>query len=261
MIDIHTHLIPNIDDGSVSLEASLNQLQSMAEFGVKRVYLTSHYFRGHYQYSRQDYDQRLAKVASAVQDRNIAIELVPGFEIFLLPNILADIKEQNLTLGNSSYILIESDLNGLPDDFYTNIYPLLRAGYRPILAHAERYVSIMRKPSLAESLSHRNVYCQTNAGSLLGVYGEKVKETGWKLVNNGWTHFLASDDHGRGTYYCLPEAYNEITQQIDEHTAELLCNSHPDAIYSGRTIPYHYVEVIPTHHHHHRRSWLKRLFA
>ncbi len=260
MIDIHTHLLPNIDDGSASPEATLKQLKMMARHGIKRVYLTSHYFRGHYQYTRDDYDRRFAKIAASATAQGIDIELQPGFEIYLQPNILSDIKEQNLTLGNSSYILIESDLNGLPNDFYTNVFPLLRAGYHPILAHTERYVSIMRKPSLAESLAHRNIYVQTNAGSLLGLYGDKVKETGWKLVNRGWTHFVASDDHVRGEYYSLPEAYKEIEAHIDTHTADLLCRAHPEAISTGRSIPYHYVEVIKPHHHH-RRSWWKRLFA
>lgn len=260
MIDMHTHLLPQIDDGSNSLEATLKQLQMMADNGIERVYLTSHYFRGHYQYTREGYDQNFAQVAAAAQASKINIDLQPGFEIYLQPNILSDIQERNLTLGDSSYILIESDLNGLPNDFYSNVYPLLRAGYHPILAHAERYVSIMRKPSLAESLAHRNVYVQTNAGSLLGAYGEKVKETGWRLVRRGWTHFLASDDHVRGAYYSLPQAYQEIAKEVDQHTADLLCSIHPAALASGRRIPYHYVEVIRPHSHH-RRSWWKRLFA
>jgi len=258
MIDIHTHLIPNLDDGSSGMDETISQLKTMSEGGVRRVYLTSHYFRGHYQYTRQEYDRHFNEVVAEVKHQHVNLELLPGFEVFLQPQILIDIKGQNLTLGDSPYILIESELNGLPNDFYTNVYPLLRAGYRPILAHAERYVSIMRKPSLAENLSHRNLYMQTNAGSLLGAYGDKVKETAWKLVNNGWTHFIASDDHVRGEYFNLFAAYSEIESQIDSHAAELLCETHPSAIASGKTIPYHYVEVIRPHR---KRSWFKRLFA
>ncbi|HNQ39887.1 MAG: capsular biosynthesis protein [Candidatus Cloacimonas sp.] len=263
MIDIHTHLLPNIDDGSKSLDDSLRQLWQMTEGGIKRVYLTAHYFRGHYQYSRQEYDEKFNTIVNKAKEAGIDLDIQPGFEIYLQPDILEDIKTQNLTLGKSSYILLESDLNGLPNDFYNNIFPLLRAGYKPILAHAERYVSIMQKPSRAENLIYRNIYLQTNAGSLLGLYGDKVKSTAWILVNKGWTHFIASDDHIRGKYLAYFEARNKVEEMIDNHTAHLLFYVFPSCIASGENIPYEYVQVYRPHHshHHHKRSLIKRIFG
>ncbi|HNV93198.1 MAG TPA: capsular biosynthesis protein [Candidatus Cloacimonas sp.] len=262
MVDIHTHLLPNIDDGSKSLDDSLSQISLMAEGGISRAYLTSHYFRGHFQYTRSEYDDKFNLLVNEVIKAGIDIDLQPGFEIYLQPGILSDIKQHNLTMGKSNYILLESDLNGLPSDFYNNIYPLLRAGYKPILAHAERYVSIMQKPSRAEDLIHRNIYIQTSAGSLLGLYGEKVKSTAWILVNKGWTHFIASDDHLRGKYYSYFEAKNKIEEVIDNHTANLLFYLYPSCIDNGDYIPYEYVEVHHSHHHqHHKHSLLKRIFG
>ncbi|MDD4310320.1 MAG: capsular biosynthesis protein [Candidatus Cloacimonetes bacterium] len=260
MIDIHTHLIPNIDDGSQDYGDSLRQLKKMAEGGIKSVYLTSHYFRGHYQYTREEYNRHFDQLSAQVVQAGINLKLIPGFEVFLQPDILTDIKKHSLTMGDSAYVLIESDLNGLPDDFYNNIYPLLRAGYKPILAHAERYVSIMRKPDQTESLSKRNVYIQTNAGSLLGAYGEKVKQTAWKLVNMGWTHFVASDDHVRGEYKAFFEARDAVEEAIDNHAAHLLFHVYPSLIAKNESIPYQYVHIYRPHHYR-RRSWLKRLFA
>lgn len=261
MIDIHTHLLPNIDDGSKDLGDSLKQLAQMAEGGIKRVYLTSHYFRGHYQYTRDEYDTRFSVVASKVKEAGINLELVPGFEVFLQPDILTDINKHSLTMGDSPYVLVESELNGLPNDFYNNIYPLLRAGYKPILAHAERYVSIMRKPSRAESLTQRNIYIQTNSGSLLGMYGDKVKSTAWALVNNGWTHFVASDDHVRGQYFSFFQARDAVEDKIDNHTAHLLFHAYPSAIANNESIPYQYVHIFRPHHRRKRKNWLQRLFA
>ncbi len=258
MIDIHSHILPKIDDGSQDIDESLKQLSAMKAGGVRRVYLTSHYFRGHYQYPRSVYDAKLAELSAKVKESGIGIELMPGFEVFLQQDILSDIKEHSLTLGNSPYILLESELNGLPNDFYNNIYPLLRAGYKPILAHAERYVSIMRKPSIAESLSNRNIYIQTNAGSLLGHYGEKVMKTAWTLVNNGWTHFIASDDHVRGDYGALFIARELLEEQIDHYTSDLLCRIFPASIASGEAIPYQYVHI---HHSRKHRNWFQRLFG
>ncbi len=260
MIDIHSHIIPYIDDGSTSLEQSLAQLKKAEEGGVSEIYLTSHYFRGHYQYTRQEYDEKLNALREQTQKAGLQIKLISGFEVFIQPGILDDIQEHSLTMGDSRYVLIESELNGLPPDFYANVYPLLRAGYKPILAHAERYVSIMRKPSKARELTDRDIYIQSNAGSLLGGYGEKVRQTAWVLLENGWTHFLASDDHARGEYGALFEGAKLVEKRIDGLTAKLLTQDYPARIESGENIPYSYVMVRKSRHRP-KKSVLRRLFG
>jgi len=260
MIDIHSHILHDIDDGSKGLENSIKQLRTMEEGGVKRVYLSSHYFRGHYHYERRDYDQKLQELRAAAKTAGLSLDLSSGFEVFVQPGIVEDIKEKSLTLGESCYALIESELNGLPEDFYANVYPILRAGYKPILAHAERYVSIMRKPSKARDLAERNIYIQTNAGSLLGYYGEKVRKTAWLLLENGWTHFLASDDHVRGDYEALFVAREMIRERIDDKLVHLISEDFPARISTGEQIPYSYVSV--KHVHKPRRvSWIGRIFG
>jgi protein-tyrosine phosphatase len=260
MIDIHCHLLPNIDDGSDDLGKSVQQLRQMEECGVSEVYLTSHYFRGHYHYPRAEYDAKLSVLREEAQKAGLKIKLHSGFEVFIQPGIIEDIKEKSLTLGDSNYVLIESELNGLPTDFYQNVFPLLRAGYKPILAHSERYVSIMKKASKARELVDRDIYIQTNAGSLLGHYGEKVRQTAWTLINNGWTHFVASDDHVRMDYGVFIEARDLITERIDERTSNLLCHKYPASISKREKIPYSYVIVHKTHHKQHG-SWLRRLLG
>lgn len=260
MIDIHSHILPNIDDGSTSIEQSLEQLKQAEEGGISKIYLTSHYFRGHYHYTRQEYDEKLNKLRDQAQIAGLKIDIISGFEVFIQSGILDDIKEKSLTMGDSPYVLIESELNGLPADFYANVYPLLRAGYKPILAHAERYVSIMHKPSKARELVDRNIYIQSNAGSFLGLYGEKIRQTAWTLLDNGWTHFLASDDHVRGEYGAFFEARKLIEKRIDGLTAELLTQGHPAKIGSGEKIPYAYV-MVKRPRHHRKKSMLRRLFG
>ncbi|HNT52238.1 MAG TPA: capsular biosynthesis protein, partial [Candidatus Syntrophosphaera sp.] len=146
MIDIHCHLLPALDDGSQSEEQSLAQLRSMVSGGITHAFLTTHYLSRVYNYDRSEYDEKLQQLKRLALSHGLDISLEQGFEIFLHPRTGEDIASHNLTLGKSRYVLIESDLNGLPPDFYTDVYPLLRKGYKPILAHAERYVSIMHKP-------------------------------------------------------------------------------------------------------------------
>ncbi|MDP2173725.1 MAG: CpsB/CapC family capsule biosynthesis tyrosine phosphatase [Candidatus Cloacimonadaceae bacterium] len=261
MIDVHCHIIPKLDDGSDDIDKSVKQLRLMAEGGIEHVFLTSHYFKGHYEYSRDVYDARFEELSAAVSAADMNIMLHPGFEIFLQPGILDDIVAKGLYLGDSDYVLLESELNGLPSDFYANVFPLLRKGIKPVLAHAERYVSIMRKPTEARDLIDKNVYLQVNASSLLGFYGEKVRKTAWTLVENGWVHFLGSDDHVRGSYGSYFAALELLAKKTDGYTVELLTQKYPHAILENHSIPYRYVQVERPRHKHRKKSLWRRVFS
>ncbi|MCB5247791.1 MAG: capsular biosynthesis protein [Candidatus Cloacimonetes bacterium] len=263
MIDIHCHLLPQIDDGSDSAEKSLEQLRLMAEGGVSDAFLTSHYMPGHYQYERAEYDARLRQLRELARQNGIGIKLHPGFEIYLHPFSLKDIQKHDLRLGDSRYILVESDLNGLPSDFYENLYPLLRQGYRPILAHAERYVSIMNKVHDAKDLIRRDVYIQVNAGSLLGLYGEKVRQTAWLLLRNGWAHFLASDDHAKAPYGAYFKAVELLKTELDAEIPQLLTSEFPAKILRDEKVPFKYLYLRAGHEHRRRqkKSLWKRIFG
>ncbi|MDZ4181697.1 MAG: CpsB/CapC family capsule biosynthesis tyrosine phosphatase, partial [Candidatus Cloacimonadaceae bacterium] len=227
----------------------------------RHAFLTSHYFKGHYEYSREEYDSRLSALSSAALSAELDITLHPGFEVFLQPGILADIEAKRLFMGSSDYVLVESELNGLPADFYANVFPLLRKGFKPLLAHAERYVSIMRKPEEAQELIEKNIYLQVNAASLLGLYGDKVRQTAWTLVENGWVHVLGSDDHVRSPYGSYFAALELLAEQTDDYTVELLSQKHPLAILENRRIPYRYVEVNRPRPRHRKKSLWRRIFS
>jgi len=250
MIDCHSHLIPNIDDGSKDIESSIKALRQMSDGGIKAVICTSHYMRGLYQFTKDEYNAKFRELEAEVKHQSIPITLYPGAEVFLTYNIAEDIKINNLTLANSNYVLIETELNGFPPDMQKNIYDLLRKGYKPILAHAERYVSIMMKSHEAKELINRSVYIQINAASLVGGYGEKVKQTAWKMLNKGWVHLMGSDHHLRSDYDAFFKAKQKIVEHIDEKTAVLLTQTHPQAILDNDKIPYDYVIV-------HRESKIK----
>jgi protein-tyrosine phosphatase len=261
MIDIHCHIIPAIDDGSKDLASSIGQLLAMDAGGITHAFLTSHYLKGHYEYSREEYMKKLEELQQALKAKGAKLKLIPGFEVFLSPTILEDVKEKNLTLGDSKYVLIETELNGLYHDFEHYTFDLLRAGYKPILAHAERYVSVMRKPSSVRSLIERNVYVQVNTGSLVGQYGEKVRQTAWILIDNGWAHLLGSDDHVRGPYRSYFEAVEKIKHRIDEHTARLLSREHPLMVLNGEDMPYKYVHVERPRHRSKSGGFWRSIFG
>ena len=105
-------------------------------------------------------------------------------------------------------------------------------------------MDIISHPDLAEELLYKNVYLQINAGSLFGNYGKSVQKTAWFLVENGFAHFLASDDHCHRPEYVLPEAWKMISRNIDDHTAKLLTEINPQKMIDNQSIEFFYVTKI-----------------
>jgi tyrosine-protein phosphatase YwqE len=104
---------------------------------------------------------------------------------------------------------------------------------------------------------------QVNAGSLLGNYGEKVRQTAWLLLRNGWAHFLASDDHAKTPYGSYFQALELLRTELDPTVAELLSIDFPAKIIADETVPFKYVYLRPSHERRHRkkRSWFQRIFG
>ncbi|MDZ4120925.1 MAG: CpsB/CapC family capsule biosynthesis tyrosine phosphatase, partial [Candidatus Cloacimonadaceae bacterium] len=219
-------------------------------------------FSGHYQYDRAEYNAKMNTLCQEAKHQGINLELLPGFEIFLQNGIEEDVVKHNLCLGDSSYILVETELNGLPSDFYENIFKLLRKGYKPILAHAERYVSLMNRPAKVEALIERDIYIQVNSGSLLGQYGNNVMNTAWDLVEHGYVHFLGSDDHVRSDYSSFFQARQSIEDSYDSYTADLLTLKNGTSVLNNKKVEYKYLlKREPRHHKQKKKSLLARIFG
>ncbi|MCK4956993.1 MAG: capsular biosynthesis protein [Candidatus Cloacimonetes bacterium] len=241
MIDIHTHILPEIDDGSRNIEESLLQLELMSRAGVTDIVCTPHYISNYYNNNRDIIEPKLAKLQAEADAQNINIKLHKGIEILLDSKSVEKIKQEEFNINGSKYVLVESEMRAFPADFKEILYNLVKSGYKPILAHPERYFDIIRNPSLAEDFMHRNVYMQINAGSLLNHYGKESRKVAWKLIENGWAHFIASDNHCRFDEYILPTAIEQIRNEIDDYTANLLSKGNPSKMLNNEQINMFYV--------------------
>ncbi len=243
MIDIHTHILPNIDDGSKSLQRSLDTLSLMVEKGVKEVVLTPHYLSGAYDNSPQIINSAFIEFEKEVKRKKIDIILHKGTEVFLNNYVFHDDLIYKFAIDKTKFILVETNMQEIPDNIFTHLYNIAKNDYQPILAHPERYQDIIRNPNLALDFIHRNVLLQINAGSLLGMYGKRIKETAWELLNRGYAHFLASDNHCQNMEYVLPIAIEVIKENIDSYTSKLLTEINPAKIFSGEKIEFFYLSA------------------
>jgi protein-tyrosine phosphatase len=196
MIDFHSHIIHGIDDGSKSLEMSLEMLKIAEKEGVEYICATPHFITEEYEIFGEDYIAKLEKLILASKKENLKIKIVSGLEIYMHPNLPKLYKEKKIWgINGSKYLLIELPMGQFP--IYTEdiFYELMLLGASPILAHPERNLKIMKDLDLIISLIEQGVLMQMNAGSLIGDYGKDVKKTAEEFVKRNMIHMLGSDGH------------------------------------------------------------------
>lgn len=238
MIDIHTHILPYCDDGADSLNEAIKELTEISRSGVTDVILTPHYIRNVFENSREKNQVMYQELKSSMQQKQIKINLHQGAEVYLDDKIWIDIEKYDLMLADSDYVLVETSFNGFPRDLLENLYQLVRKGYKPILAHPERYSDIIQDHDLAEDLIYRNVYLQMNAGSFLGYYGNKVQKTAWQLLKRKLVHFLASDTHCNSDYYFLNESLQTVVKNTEPEFIEQITTLNPEKLLQNKFIDY-----------------------
>ena len=183
MIDFHTHILPNIDDGSRSIDETFNLIKEAKEAGFEGIVLTSHYIEKYYE--------------TNVPER--------------IMQLLIDGKAS--TINNSCYVLFEMPLNVEPMNLYDVIYSLQEHKLIPILAHPERYTFVQKEPELITDLIEKGVLMQANYASILGYYGEKAQYIVRKFFEHNMIHFLGSDVHRQNTIYKKREIHLLKQQQ------------------------------------------------
>lgn len=204
-VDIHTHILPGIDDGAKDMEESLRIIKKGMEEGIRAFVLTPHIK------DRSDWETlvhikaRFETLKFECAKRSIDIELILGAELMITPDLPELVlKNPDVTFGGKrKYLLIELPFYQLPlyaDEVFFN---LLSKGLTPIIAHPERYFFIKKNSKTLNSWVENGILFQMNAGSLTGRYGFFVKRRAIVLLKNGFVHFLGSDIHAYNEKYSL----------------------------------------------------------
>lgn len=238
MIDFHTHIIPNIDDGSRSLEETFNLIQEAKEAGFEGIVLTSHYIENYYETDVPERDIWVKAISDNLKSKGIETNLYLGNEIYMSDNMInLLVNGKASTINNSSYVLFEMPLNAEPMNLYDVIYSLQENKLIPVLAHPERYSFIQKEPELVYDLIEKGVLMQANYGSILGKYGEKAEIIVRKFLENNMIHFLGSDVHRQNSIYKrIPQALNEIEKIVGEEKLEELTTINPKLALENKRI-------------------------
>ena len=190
MIDFHSHILPQIDDGSKSYNETIEMLEEAKNAGFEKIISTSHYIEKYYEINEEQRLQLLKNIN--FQD----IKLYLGSEIYVTNEIVQLLKDKKAsTINNSRYVLYELPMHSKNINDKEIIYRLVENGYVPIIAHPERYSYVQEAPEYVEELAEMGALFQSNYGSIIGMYGEKAKKTVKKLLKQNLIHFLGSDVH------------------------------------------------------------------
>ena len=197
-VDVHSHFIPGIDDGAKTMDDSLTLLKAMQDFGYRKVITTPHVMSDYYKNTPEIILGGLEDVRKAAKEAGLTIEIDAAAEY----NVDSDLEEkiekgQILTFGDN-YVLFELPFSSEPSNIKQCIFSFQTHGYRPILAHVERYEFWHDKPEKIESMLDRGVKLQLNINSLSGFYGPRVKKVAEKLIDRGIIDLVGSDCHHVG---------------------------------------------------------------
>jgi tyrosine-protein phosphatase YwqE len=196
LVDIHSHLLPGLDDGVKSIEESIYILKTMQDLGYRKVITTPHVMSDHYPNTEEEIILKLAEVKKALRQTDLKIELEAAAEYYLDEHLITRLsqKKRLLTL-HSNYLLFETSFINKPAFLEEAIFNMNINGYQPVLAHPERYVYLQSNKPLLQQLKNMNVFFQLNLLSLFGYYSPEVKKNALSLVKSGLVDFIGTDCH------------------------------------------------------------------
>ena len=238
MIDFHTHIIPNIDDGSRSIDETIKLIKEAEAAGFDELILTSHYIENYYETDVPERDIWVNAISDNLRSRGIETSIYLGNEIYITDNIMELLKNGKAsTINNGCYVLFEMPFTEEPMNLYNVIYSMQENKLIPILAHPERYKFIQKEPEIVYELIEKGVLMQSNYGSILGEYGQKTQFIVRKFLENNMVHFLGSDVHRPNTIYPkIPDALKEIESIIGSEKLEKLTTINPKKVLDNKRI-------------------------
>lgn len=237
-VDIHSHILYGIDDGSKSLEESIEIIKQHIEMGFKDIILTPHYIENSkYKTNNKEKKKLLETLKKELKKQKININLYLGNEVFVNNTLEID-KEKIEKLNNSKYLLIEFPMGEKPKNINNIIYELKIQGIIPVIAHPERYTFVQEHPNIVDEWVEEGALLQSNYGSIVGVYGESAKKAVKKLLKKNIIAILATDIHypNNKIYQNIEKSRKKIKKIIGEEKYIELTITNPKKIIENKEI-------------------------
>jgi protein-tyrosine phosphatase len=196
VIDLHSHILPGIDDGAQSLAISLDMARIAVKDGIRIMACTPHIYPGVYHNHKTGIVAARDALQVALDDKGIDLHLTTGADVHLVPGVLEGLRGGTIpSLHNTRYVLLEPSHHVAPPRFAESVFRLVTAGYVPVITHPERLTWIKDHFQMMAQLTRQGAWLQVTAGALTGMFGPAPKYWGERFVGEGLTHILATDAH------------------------------------------------------------------
>lgn len=232
MIDLHSHILPGIDDGAPDLDVSLEMARIAVASGVTVLACTPHILPGAFDNSGPQIRRAAEALQRHLDERAIPLRLVTGADAHVVPNMVDGLQTgEILSIADTRYVLVEPPHHVAPPRIEHFFFELLAAGYAPIVTHPERLTWIETRYETLVRLSRAGVWMQVTAGSLTGAFGRRPKYWAERMLSEALVHILASDAHGaRRRPPDLAAGRAAAAKWLGEEEAEQLVSVRPRAI-------------------------------
>lgn len=216
VIDIHSHILPGIDDGAKTEEESLAMALDAVAQGITTVIATPHHKNGKYENKHENIKLHVSILNELLEKANIPLTLLPGQETRLNGDMLVDIRNNELlTLNDTKYLFVEFPYGQVASYSSQVLFELQIAGYIPIIVHPERNAELIQHPNKLFEFVKQGALTQVTAGSVVGNFGRKIQKFSHQLIEANLTHFIASDAHNTGSRcFLLEDALMEVRKKF-----------------------------------------------
>ncbi|RFS18006.1 tyrosine-protein phosphatase [Emticicia sp. C21] len=207
-VDVHAHILPHLDDGASNVDQSITIIRGLQALGYKKIIATPHVMSGFYNNSYEDILQSLHLLRSILKRNNINVEIEASAEYYLEDNLFRSIERgEILSFGNQKkYLLFEASFIAKPAYLIESAHRIQQAGYIPVLAHPERYISLNNIDTLTRLLFN-GILFQVNIGSLTGYYSKQAQEMAETLVKKNMVAFFGTNCHNESQLKGIKAAY------------------------------------------------------
>jgi protein-tyrosine phosphatase len=260
MIDIHHHLLWDLDDGATNLEISLEMARMAAADGITHIVCSPH-ANSHYEYNAEVVGRKIEQLQQLLDSEGISLKLGRGCDFHMsFDNIeRAQADPSRYSINGLGYLLVEIPDYGLPNSLTEIFYQMQLVGLTPILTHPERNLTLQKDRSRLLEWLRGGVLVQVTAGSVMGRMGKQAQKIAHELLSNRWVHFLATDAHNTSSRPPLMhDAFDEVAKRYGPDYAHLLCVSNPLAAFMGKPMPPQ-LEPLNLYEEFKDKSWWQRV--
>jgi protein-tyrosine phosphatase len=237
MIDLHSHILPGLDDGPKAPAESIALAKAYQSAGFSAIVATPHWIYGtSWMPAAETVLQKVDSVNRAIKKAGLSIIIHAGMEIALGYEIVDLIGDGRiLSLAGGPYLLLETPFRQFPPGWEQILFSISTKGYKIIMAHPERSEQLINDPGVLKAVLAAGAYLQINGPSLVGGYGKHIQQAALYLIQNGLAHCLATDSHDTGQR-CpdhFAAAVKYTIEIIGEQNADLLTRWNPRCVLSG----------------------------